>query len=79
MPIGWPPTRPSSRLYEDDSMARMPDLRKLADVHGIRMCSVEQIIEYRLGRETLVSTIPELTGTVVDTLKVLLICWFQGD
>ena len=28
---------------------------------------MEQIIEYRLGRETLVSTIPELTGTVIDT------------
>ncbi|MAW42197.1 MAG: 3,4-dihydroxy-2-butanone-4-phosphate synthase [Phycisphaerae bacterium] len=54
-------------VNEDGSMARMPDLRKLADAHGIRMCSVEQIIEYRLGRETLVSTIPELTGTVVDT------------
>ena len=54
-------------VNEDGSMARMPDLRKLADAHGIRMCSVEQIIEYRLGRETLVATIPELTGTVVDT------------
>ena len=54
-------------VNEDGSMARIPDLRKLADAHGIRMCSVEQIIEYRLGRETLVSTIPELTGTVVDT------------
>ena len=32
----------------------MPDLAKLCTQHGLKMCSVAQIIEHRLARESLV-------------------------
>lgn len=41
-------------LAEDGSMARLPDLRKMKEAHGLPMVSVAQLIEYRLGRERLV-------------------------
>lgn len=41
-------------MREDGEMARVPDLQALAEAHGLKMCSVAQIIEYRLARESLV-------------------------
>jgi len=38
----------------DGEMARLPDLERLASEHGLKMCSVAQIIQHRLQRETLV-------------------------
>ena len=54
-------------VREDGEMARVPDLEKLCDEHKFKMCSVEQIIEYRLARESLVSRIEPECGTPVET------------
>jgi 3,4-dihydroxy 2-butanone 4-phosphate synthase/GTP cyclohydrolase II len=52
---------------EDGEMARMPDLEAFAEVHGLKICAVEQIIHYRLGRERLVHRLPPVEGVIVDT------------
>jgi len=41
-------------MKEDGTMARMPDLEVFAEQHGLRICSVAQIIEYRRRHERLV-------------------------
>jgi 3,4-dihydroxy 2-butanone 4-phosphate synthase/GTP cyclohydrolase II len=52
---------------EDGEMARMPDLEVFSHQHGLRICSVEQIIHYRFGRERLVHRLPPTEGLPVDT------------
>jgi 3,4-dihydroxy 2-butanone 4-phosphate synthase/GTP cyclohydrolase II len=52
---------------EDGEMARMPDLEAFSQHHGLRICSVEQIIHYRFGRERLVHRVPPTEGLPVDT------------
>ena len=52
---------------EDGEMARMPDLEIFGREHGLKICSVEQIIHYRLGRERLVHRLPPAEGVAVDT------------
>jgi 3,4-dihydroxy 2-butanone 4-phosphate synthase/GTP cyclohydrolase II len=52
---------------EDGEMARMPDLEIFSQQHGLRICSVEQIIHYRFGRERLVHRLPPTEGVPVDT------------
>ncbi|MFV1994090.1 MAG: bifunctional 3,4-dihydroxy-2-butanone-4-phosphate synthase/GTP cyclohydrolase II [Verrucomicrobiales bacterium] len=44
-------------LSEDGSMARLPELLQLAKTHGLRICSIEDLINYRTGCETLVEKI----------------------
>jgi 3,4-dihydroxy 2-butanone 4-phosphate synthase/GTP cyclohydrolase II len=51
----------------DGEMARMPDLERLCEEHRIRMCSVEQVIEYRLQREGLVKRLNPVEGTPIET------------
>jgi 3,4-dihydroxy 2-butanone 4-phosphate synthase / GTP cyclohydrolase II len=41
-------------MKEDGTMARVPDLEKFCEEHGVRMVTVAQIIEYRRTYETLV-------------------------
>src|SRR5918998_106823 len=41
-------------MNEDGTMARVPDLEKFSDEHGVKMVTVAQIIEYRRTYETLV-------------------------
>ncbi|CAN5383563.1 bifunctional 3,4-dihydroxy-2-butanone-4-phosphate synthase/GTP cyclohydrolase II [soil metagenome] len=41
-------------LNEDGTMARLPQLRTFATEHGLKMCSIEQLINYRRRREKLV-------------------------
>ncbi len=41
-------------MNEDGSMARMSDLEKFAAGHGLKICSVADLIKYRLRREKLV-------------------------
>jgi 3,4-dihydroxy 2-butanone 4-phosphate synthase/GTP cyclohydrolase II len=41
-------------LNEDGRMARLPDLRAYCHRHGLKMCSIEQLIKYRRRREKLV-------------------------
>ncbi|MDP7005563.1 MAG: 3,4-dihydroxy-2-butanone-4-phosphate synthase [Phycisphaerales bacterium] len=54
-------------VKEDGEMARVPDLEKICEEHGFKMCSVEQIIEYRLARESLVKRIAPKSGTPIET------------
>jgi 3,4-dihydroxy 2-butanone 4-phosphate synthase/GTP cyclohydrolase II len=54
-------------VNEDGTMARMPELEALCRKHKLKMCSVEQIIEFRLARETLVRRIEPSGGTCIQT------------
>ena len=41
-------------MSEDGSMARLPELRRLADEWGLRLISIKDLISYRLSMESLV-------------------------
>ena len=41
-------------VKEDGTMARLPDLRAFCDRHGLKMCTIEELIKYRRQRERLV-------------------------
>ncbi len=41
-------------MNEDGSMARMPELLKIAEKHNLKIISIEDLIEYRLKHETLI-------------------------
>ena len=44
-------------LNEDGTMARLPDLFKIADKHGLKIISIEDLIKYRLHKETLIEEV----------------------
>ena len=56
---------PSSVLVEimndDGTMARLPDLRKVADKHELKLISISDLIKYRLQHETLIERRAELS------------------
>ncbi len=62
---------PSALIIEivrpDGEMARMPELETLCGEHALKMCSVRQIIEYRLAREQIVERIEPRAGTPIET------------
>ncbi len=41
-------------MNEDGTMARLPELRKIADQYGLRLISIKDLIQYRLKTETLI-------------------------
>ena len=41
-------------MKDDGTMARVPDLAKFAEEHGLKMCSIEDLIKYRRLTEKLV-------------------------
>jgi 3,4-dihydroxy 2-butanone 4-phosphate synthase/GTP cyclohydrolase II len=41
-------------LRDDGTMARLPDLRRFARRHKLRLCSIEDLIKYRRTRERLI-------------------------
>jgi len=49
-------------MNEDGTMSRLPDLEVFAAAHGLKMCTIEDLIEYRRQNERLV------TRTVATTL-----------
>jgi 3,4-dihydroxy 2-butanone 4-phosphate synthase/GTP cyclohydrolase II len=54
-------------MDEDGSMARMPALEKFSAAHGIGICTIADLIEYRMGTESFVrrtaeSIIPTVYG-----------------
>lgn len=51
----------------DGTMARVPDLARFIQKHGLKMCSVRQIIEHRLQRSSIVRRIEPVAGTPIDT------------
>jgi len=63
--------RPAAVIIEivrpDGEMARMDDLEGMCREHGLKMCSVEQVIEYRLKQETLVRRLEPREGTPIET------------
>ena len=42
-------------MSEDGSMARLPELRKFATKHKLKLCSIAQLIEFRRKRERLIA------------------------
>ncbi|MBY0261824.1 MAG: 3,4-dihydroxy-2-butanone-4-phosphate synthase, partial [Phycisphaerales bacterium] len=54
-------------MRDDGEMARLPDLQILARQHGIKICSVAQIVEHRLRQESLVRRLEPASGTHVRT------------
>lgn len=44
-------------MNEDGSMARLPELRKIADKFDLKLVSIEDMIEYRLENESLIERI----------------------
>ena len=46
-------------MAEDGTMARMPELERLSDAHGIPIVSVADIIAYRLEHERLIDRVAE--------------------
>ncbi|MEC9374130.1 MAG: 3,4-dihydroxy-2-butanone-4-phosphate synthase [Planctomycetota bacterium] len=54
-------------MREDGEMARMPDLEGLAQKHGLKICSVAQVIEHRLSREALIRRLSPERGARVET------------
>ncbi|RCV52986.1 bifunctional 3,4-dihydroxy-2-butanone-4-phosphate synthase/GTP cyclohydrolase II, partial [Marinitenerispora sediminis] len=55
--------RPAGVLAEvvndDGTMTRLPGLRRFADEHGLRLVSIEQLVEYRRRTERLVERVVE--------------------
>jgi len=41
----------------DGTMAKLPDLKRFADRHGLRLCSIERLIAWRRQREKLVQRV----------------------
>jgi len=41
-------------LNDDGTMARLPDLRKVADKFNLKLVSIKNLIEYRLNKESLI-------------------------
>lgn len=54
-------------MREDGEMARVPDLERFCARHGLRMCSVAQIIEHRLRTDSLVRRMSPREGTPIRT------------
>jgi 3,4-dihydroxy 2-butanone 4-phosphate synthase/GTP cyclohydrolase II len=48
-------------MREDGEMARRPELEEFCRVHGLKMCSVADLISYRLKREQFVKRIESIT------------------
>ena len=47
-------------MNEDGTMARLPELRKKADKFGLKLISIEKLIEFRLKHETLIERIVDV-------------------
>ena len=41
-------------MNEDGSMARLSDLKKIADKHSLKIISIQDLIEYRMNKESLI-------------------------
>jgi len=48
-------------VNEDGTMARLPELRRFADRHGLKLISIADLIEYRRHREKLVEQVAQAT------------------
>jgi 3,4-dihydroxy 2-butanone 4-phosphate synthase / GTP cyclohydrolase II len=48
-------------MHPDGTMARLPDLRRVADEHGLLLISIADLIRYRRTREKLVARVADAT------------------
>ena len=48
-------------MDDDGNMARMPSLEKFSEEHGIGICTIEDLIEYRMRTESFVHKMAETT------------------
>lgn len=46
-------------MNDDGSMSRMPELRKFAKAHGLKICTVADLVAYRLKHEQLVRPVAD--------------------
>jgi 3,4-dihydroxy 2-butanone 4-phosphate synthase/GTP cyclohydrolase II len=46
-------------MNEDGSMARLPDLERFAARHGLKICTIADLVEYRLRHDSLVHRVAE--------------------
>lgn len=51
----------------DGHMARVPDLFEFNRTHDLKMCSIKQLVEHRLGTETFVERLEPVAGTPIET------------
>jgi len=60
-------------MDEDGTMARMPSLEKFSEEHGIGICTIEKLIEYRMRTESFVHKAVEATVPTAHagTFKVI--------
>jgi 3,4-dihydroxy 2-butanone 4-phosphate synthase/GTP cyclohydrolase II len=56
-------------MKADGEMARLPDLERFCAEHRLKMCSVAQIIEHRLARESLVRRLEPSEGRKLRTAE----------
>ncbi len=54
-------------MRPDGEMARVPDLLKFCAKHGMKMCSVKQIIEHRLAESPIVERLEPKSGRTIHT------------
>ena len=47
-------------LNDDGTMARVPDLARFCERHGLKMCTIADLIEYRMQRESLVQRVVDV-------------------
>ena len=63
--------QPAAAIIEivkpDGDMARLPDLEVMCEEHGMKMCSVEQIIQHRLAGEAMIERIDPIAGRDIET------------
>ncbi|MDP8233738.1 MAG: bifunctional 3,4-dihydroxy-2-butanone-4-phosphate synthase/GTP cyclohydrolase II [Candidatus Saelkia tenebricola] len=60
-------------MHEDGTMARVPDLIKVAEKHNLKICTIKDLIEYRRKRERLISmTIKTQMPTVYGNFELYL-------
>ncbi len=54
-------------VHPEGRMMRVPDLAEFCKQHTIKMCSIKQIIEYRLAKSSIVERIDPIQGTTIST------------
>lgn len=52
-------------MNEDGSMARLPDLRKVADQFHLKLVSINDLIKYRLERETMIRRVEQVPFSTI--------------
>jgi 3,4-dihydroxy 2-butanone 4-phosphate synthase / GTP cyclohydrolase II len=64
---------------DDGTMARMPDLERFAERHGIMILTIADLIAYRLRTEALVTLLDESTVTLDRTGTPWRACAFEAN